>query len=243
MAGQDLFIELELAAAPAVVWKQLTEPGLLRSWFWPDRLRPEVELDPQVGGTYRIASEPAGIAVSGWILEAAAPEHLLLTWRWDGEPSETQVEVKLRETRPGFTRLLLVHSGHHGAEAMVRHRQGWADCLERLRQQLESVAAARLRLEKDILEFVSEAMGSSGLLLTEAGLAPEFFDLSTGVLGELFQKFSNYQLKLALVLPEPGRHGERMVELVREHRRHPDLRFFPDTASAQVWLEQSSSVS
>ena len=51
MSAQDLIIELELAAGPTVIWKQLTEPSLLRSWFWPERLQPEVELDSQVGGT------------------------------------------------------------------------------------------------------------------------------------------------------------------------------------------------
>lgn len=241
--AQVLTIELELAASPAVIWRFLTEPALLGSWFWPARLEPVVELDPQVGGTYRISSEAADLAVSGWILEVIAREQLQVTWRWDGEPEETQVTVQLRATRPGFSRLLLHHSGHDSAAAADRHRQGWTDCLERLRERLENEAAVRLRAEQRILELVSEAMDRGGLVLSEQSLAAEFFDLRSGLLGELFQKFSNYQLKLALVLQQPERHGERMVELVREHQRHPDLRFFPDPVSAEAWLAESAQLS
>lgn len=243
MAQGELIIEQELAATPTVLWRQLTEPDSLSSWFWPARLQPVVQLDPHIGGTFRISSQPAGLAVSGLILDAATEERLLLTWSWDGEPNETQVELRLHETRPGFTRLVLSHSRHDSDVAVNDHRQGWTDCLERLSQKLEHIAAARARAEKSIMDFVAAAMDTGGLLLDENDLPADFFDLSTGLLGELFQKFSNYYLKLALVLPLEARFGERIVELVREHQEHPDLRFFSTDADARTWLSEATGQS
>lgn len=87
----------------------------------------------------------------------------------------------------------------------------------------------------DISELVGAAYGVDGVILQQADLAPEFWDLETGLLGELFQKATNYRLRLALVLPNPERYGPRLGELAYEHRRHPLIRFFADEAAARAW--------
>jgi Domain of unknown function (DUF4180) len=75
-----------------------------------------------------------------------------------------------------------------------------------------------------------------GLILHETDLAPAFFDLRSGLLGELFQKCTNYNLRLAMVLLEPSTHGERLSQLVHEHRAHKLIRFFVSIDQAQAWL-------
>ena len=236
MAPGTLTLELELPAAPNVVWQQLTEPQSLHAWFWPARLQPLVTVEPHAGGTFSITSQTTDLAVNGLILDVEREERLLLTWRWAEEAGETQVELRLRETRPGHTRLLLLHSGHTTATAVSDHRQGWTDCLERLSHRLDILNAARAGAERSITDFVSAGMAAGGLLLDENDLDPAYFDLSTGLLGELFQKFSNYELQLAVVLPDAVRFGDRMVELVREHRDHHGIRVFDTAAAARAWL-------
>ncbi len=53
----------------------------------------------------------------------------------------------------------------------------------------------------DFLDLLGNAsyQGASGVVISERDIAPEFFDLRTGIAGEILQKFSNYQMKLAIV--------------------------------------------
>jgi Domain of unknown function (DUF4180) len=78
---------------------------------------------------------------------------------------------------------------------------------------------------------------ADGVLLTQSDLAIEFFDLRSGLAGELFQKCTNYRLRLALVVAQPATHGERFNELAREHARHTRIRFFAIESEALEWLE------
>ena len=102
-------------------------------------------------------------------------------------------------------------------------------------------ADAHIRLEtvQDIPDLIGACWGMDGLILHESDLASGFFDLRTGLLGELFQKCTNYGLRLAVVVLEPARHGERFSELVHEHRTHKMIRFFASTDEAKTWLSSA----
>ncbi|HJP95860.1 MAG TPA: DUF4180 domain-containing protein [Candidatus Saccharimonadales bacterium] len=88
----------------------------------------------------------------------------------------------------------------------------------------------------DIADAIGACLGTAGLLLTANDLAPEFFDLRTGLAGELFQKFTNYRVRVAIVLPDPGAYGERFTELAHEHRRHELIRLVGTQSEATAWL-------
>jgi Domain of unknown function (DUF4180) len=94
----------------------------------------------------------------------------------------------------------------------------------------------RIDSARAISDALAAATEEGGLVLSEADLAPSFYDLSTGLAGELFQKFVNYRVPLALVVRDPAVYGERFVELAREHRGHPIVRMFPDHNAATEWL-------
>src|SRR5271165_189285 len=91
---------------------------------------------------------------------------------------------------------------------------------------------------RDVANAVSSTFGSGGLILSEDDLSAEFFDLKTGLAGELFQKFENYKLCLAIVVASPERHGERFNELAREHRSHDRIRIVRSTEEALAWLHK-----
>jgi hypothetical protein len=98
----------------------------------------------------------------------------------------------------------------------------------------------RINTPSDVIEAIGQCYGSSGLLLAETDLASDFFVLQTGLAGELFQKCSQYQLYLALVVPDLSRYSPRIAELAYEHRQHRQIRFFADVESAKIWLEAQS---
>ena len=89
----------------------------------------------------------------------------------------------------------------------------------------------------DISDALGACLGSKGLILTESDLAPEFFDLRSGLAGETFQKFINYQVRVAIVLPDPSAYGERLSELAYEHRLHSVIRFVRSRDEARAWLD------
>ena len=105
------------------------------------------------------------------------------------------------------------------------------------------IVAADRKLRVDSMpdiQLLLEAAFSAdadGVLLLEGDLDGAFFDLRSGIAGELFQKCTNYRLRLALVIPDPAAHGERFTELAREHARHKLIRFFPLKSDALEWLE------
>ncbi|MCL4861504.1 MAG: DUF4180 domain-containing protein [Caldilineaceae bacterium] len=101
---------------------------------------------------------------------------------------------------------------------------------------IASEAEIAIRTIQDIPDVLGACFGATGLLLTEQDLAPAFFDLKSGLAGELLQKFVNYRLRVAIVVADPAAYGERFGELVREHRSHGLVRFAPTRAEADAWL-------
>lgn len=96
-----------------------------------------------------------------------------------------------------------------------------------------------IRSLNDISDALGACLGAEGLILTENDLAREFFDLRSGIAGELFQKFINYKLRVAIVLPDPGAYGERFSELAYEHKSHNMIRFVSSTDEAKAWLRSA----
>jgi len=97
-------------------------------------------------------------------------------------------------------------------------------------------AGISIRSFADISNALGECLGARGLILTESDLAHEFFDLRSGLAGELFQKFINYKVRVALVVPNPHGYGERFAELAYEHSTHNMIRFVDSEDEATVWL-------
>lgn len=101
---------------------------------------------------------------------------------------------------------------------------------------IAAAAGIAIRSFNDIPEALAACLGAAGLILTEADLAPAFFELRSGLAGELFQKFINYKVRVALVLPDPAAYGERFNELAYEHASHGMIRFVRSLAEAKAWL-------
>jgi hypothetical protein len=95
-----------------------------------------------------------------------------------------------------------------------------------------------IRSVNDISDALAASYERGGLVITEADLSPEFFDLGSGFAGELLQKFVNHRARLAIVLADTAAYGKRFSELVYEHRTHDVVRFFDSESDALRWLQQ-----
>jgi hypothetical protein len=79
--------------------------------------------------------------------------------------------------------------------------------------------------------------GARSLLLDEGVIPVDFFDLSTGLAGELLHKLTAYRICLAGVVPDPSIHSVRFQDFAREANRGTQYRFFPTRQEAIDWLE------
>jgi hypothetical protein len=79
-----------------------------------------------------------------------------------------------------------------------------------------------------------------GLLLDHGALSPAFFDLSSGVAGDLVQKLTNYAIRTAAVVPDPSLHSAPFREFARELDHSRRFRFFERRDQAVEWLSAES---
>jgi Domain of unknown function (DUF4180) len=94
----------------------------------------------------------------------------------------------------------------------------------------------KIMTANDIAAALSASIDGGGLLLDETQLGADFFELRTGLAGEVFRKFTNYRARLAIVIADASVHGSRFSELVYEHRTHKQVRFFASEQLARQWL-------
>jgi uncharacterized protein YndB with AHSA1/START domain len=133
----SLALVRKLDAAPAKVWRALTEPEMLKRWMAPDDAFkvPVAETQVRVGGRYHIVMiSPDGEEhdVSGVYREIVPNRKLVYTWAWKTTPErESIVTIELRSAGSG-TELTLRHEQFADEEARNRHEHGWKGCLARL---------------------------------------------------------------------------------------------------------------
>ncbi len=78
----------------------------------------------------------------------------------------------------------------------------------------------------------------SRLLIPEGCLSEDFYDLKTGLAGEVLLKFSNYRIKAAAVIPTDMVGKGKFYEFALETNRGRDFRIFSDLPKAMEWLIQ-----
>ena len=139
-----LHLQRDLPAPPSDVFRTLVEPEELAKWWGPAGFTsPAIDMDPQVGGSYRIAMQPPEgdvFHLSGEFVAVEPPSRLAYTFRWE-EPMpddrETVVELSLRDLE-GSTQLTVEQGVFATEERLALHTQGWTEGLERLYELVSS---------------------------------------------------------------------------------------------------------
>ena len=140
-APTSIVVDYDLTAAPATVWRALTESSLISSWLMQN------DFQPVVGHRFTLRAQP----MPGWdgiiqceVLEVTAPNRLSYSWQGGGEENrlDTVVTWTLAPGPSGGTLLHLEHTGFQpkdamGAEGMGRGWRGHVGA--RLRQVTEEM--------------------------------------------------------------------------------------------------------
>jgi hypothetical protein len=87
----------------------------------------------------------------------------------------------------------------------------------------------------DLLAWGGER-GTNLFLLSDTNFAAAFYDLTTGLAGEVFQKASNYHARLAIVGSFAMVTSKRFRELMGESNKSRHVYFAPTEDEALAWL-------
>jgi len=137
----SLVVRRRISASPARLFAAWTTPAQLEAWWGPRGVRcTGAEVDPRVGGRYRIGNVlPDGreVFIAGEFLVFDPPNELVYTWRLlpGGEPERVTVRF---EPRGGETEVVVVHERIGAERVRDEHAVGWEACLEGLRAFAEN---------------------------------------------------------------------------------------------------------
>jgi hypothetical protein len=75
--------------------------------------------------------------------------------------------------------------------------------------------------EQDAIDLMAEAgnMGAGILMVKTTHLIPGFFDLKTGIAGDILQKFSTYHFRLAIIGDFSGYTGKNLKDFIYESNK------------------------
>ena len=84
-----------------------------------------------------------------------------------------------------------------------------------------------IRTPQDALDIMGDLyfQGIGQIILYEKNIAPEFFDLSTGMAGEILQKFSTYRIRLSIVGDFSKYTRKSIRDFISESNRHGHTTF------------------
>ncbi len=80
---------------------------------------------------------------------------------------------------------------------------------------------------EDALNLMADLyyQGYDAIILHETTITPAFFDLKTGVAGEILQKFSNYRMRLAIVGDFEKYNSNSFKDFVFESNKNRQINF------------------
>ncbi len=110
----------------------------MRHWMCPgDVKETDAEIDPRVGGRFRIVMHGAenDYEMTGEYVEIDAPRRLAFTWASHATAGGSLVIIEFHD-RGEETELVLTHDRLPSAEIAEQHEAGWTSILEKLTARL-----------------------------------------------------------------------------------------------------------
>ena len=74
--------------------------------------------------------------------------------------------------------------------------------------------------------------GFDKIVIYEKDITPDFFDLKSGIAGEILQKFSNYRVRLAIVGDFSKYTSKSLRDFIYESNKGKQINFVPSCAEA-----------
>ena len=135
---RELVVTRTFNGPARLVFEAWTKPELFRQWWLPKSMGMSLrscEMDVRVGGTYRLAFEPDGVAFFGTYREVTPPSRLVWTNDEGDERSVTTVTFE----EQGGTTLLVMHELYPSKEALDAAGTGAADATVETFAQLDEL--------------------------------------------------------------------------------------------------------
>ncbi|KUJ53278.1 DUF4180 domain-containing protein [Chryseobacterium sp. JAH] len=84
-----------------------------------------------------------------------------------------------------------------------------------------------IKSEQDGLDLLGNLyyQGFDKVILHEKNIIPEFFDLKTGLAGEILQKFSNYRISLAIIGNFEKYQSKSLKQFILESNKTQHINF------------------
>ena len=138
-SGRELVVTRTFNGPARLVFQAWTDPKLFRQWWLPKSMGMSLrscEMDVRVGGKYRLAFEPDGMAFFGTYLEVTPHSRLVWTNEESGEGGP--VTTVTFEEKGGKT-LLVLHELYPSKEALDAAGTGAADAMVETFGQLDEL--------------------------------------------------------------------------------------------------------
>ncbi len=74
--------------------------------------------------------------------------------------------------------------------------------------------------------------GFDNIIIHQHNITPAFFDLKTGLAGEILQKFSNYRVRLAIIGDFSAYQSKSIRDFIRESNKTGHIYFVTSTSEA-----------
>ena len=98
--GHMLEVEQQMPGPLEQIYAAWTSATEMARWWWPHIADARYRIDPRPGGSYRMESEAAGIAVEGEYVSLDPPREIVMTWRWLSDGVGDVEETVRIEFRP-----------------------------------------------------------------------------------------------------------------------------------------------
>lgn len=92
---------------------------------------------------------------------------------------------------------------------------------------------------EEIMDLIADISfhGSDRMIIHEKNLHPDFFNLKSGLAGEMLQKFSNYRMKLAITGDFSEIESKSLRDFIRECNRGQTVFFVNSVDDALIRLD------
>ena len=84
----------------------------------------------------------------------------------------------------------------------------------------------------DLMATIMHLHECNKIVISESSITKSFFDLKTGIAGEILQKFSNYQTKLAIVGDFSNYNSKSLKDFIFESNKGSQVFFLSDEEEA-----------
>ncbi|MFN8342952.1 MAG: DUF4180 domain-containing protein [Cyclobacteriaceae bacterium] len=114
--------------------------------------------------------------------------------------------------------------------------------------QIDNIKIAEVFSEDKIIDSVDDGLSLLGdlyyqgfdrIIVHEKNITPAFFDLKTGIAGEILQKFSNYRVRLAIVGDFSKYSNKSLKDFIYESNKGRQINFV-ETQSAAIKVLSNS---